>query len=75
MSSLDIIHCFVKSMCEMDLLQLVQNPGPLEGGSIKDSCGLVPRGCVQVESRKEPRLLSQALVEGPFGGDRRAEPA
>lgn len=51
---------------------MVQNPGHLEAGSVKDSCGLVPR-CVQVEARKEPRVLSQVLVEGPFGGDRKAE--
>lgn len=67
--------CFVKSVCEMELLQVVQNPGHLEAGSRKASCILVPRRCVQVEARKEPRVLGQVMVEGPFGADRRAESA
>lgn len=49
---------------------MVQNPGHLEAGSLKDNCCLV-----QVEARKEPRASGQVLVEGPFGEDRRAESA
>lgn len=52
---------------------MVQNPGHLEAASFKDGCGLVPRRCVQVEARKEPRVLGQVLVEGPFREDRKAE--
>lgn len=67
--------CFVKSVSEMELLQVVQNPGRLEASSHKASGSLVPRRFVQVEARKEPRVLGQVLMEGPFGADRRTESA
>lgn len=73
LSSLDIICSVLSKACVK--WSFCKNPGHVEAGSCKASCILVPRRCVQVEARKEPRVLGQVMVEGPFGADRRAESA